>query len=80
MTPVDGTRPDTNSAPHTPVMLAETLDFLNVRAGGHAAAILEASAPDGRLLGIDADPDALAAAEERLAPYAGRSTDSDKPF
>ncbi len=35
--------------------------------GGHSAALLEALAPTGRLVGIDQDDEALAAAEERLA-------------
>ena len=78
------TRPNLSSdSPHTSVMVDELLDFLQVRpggryidctvgAGGHSAAILEASAPNGRVLGLDADPQALAIAAERLAPYAGR--------
>lgn len=37
--------------------------------GGHAAAILERSSPGGQLLGIEADPEALKAAEGRLTPY-----------
>lgn len=41
-------------------------------AGGHAAGILEASSPDGRLLGIDLDPQALALASRRLAEYSNR--------
>ena len=40
--------------------------------GGHAAAILEASAPDGRVLGIDADPEAIAPATERLRNFGAR--------
>lgn len=40
--------------------------------GGHAAAILEASAPTGWLYGCDRDGDAIDAARERLAPMAGR--------
>lgn len=40
---------------------------------GHAFAILEASAPDGVLYGIDRDPSALAAARARLAPFGARA-------
>jgi len=39
-------------------------------AGGHARGILEACAPDGLLLGLDVDPQALALSRETLAPYA----------
>jgi len=35
--------------------------------GGHAAALLDELGPDGRVLGIDRDADALAAARDRLA-------------
>ncbi|RLT35385.1 MAG: 16S rRNA (cytosine(1402)-N(4))-methyltransferase RsmH [Chloroflexi bacterium] len=66
---------------HEPVMLREAVEALAVKPGGryvdatiglggHSRAILEA-APDVRLLGIDQDPQALEAARERLAPFAG---------
>ncbi len=65
---------------HTPVLTGESIENLQVKAGGayidctvgeggHSWAILEASSPGGRLLGIDLDPQALEAAEERLLPY-----------
>lgn len=68
---------------HIPVLFRETLDGLNVQpgkkyidttvgAGGHARGILELSSPDGRLLGIDADPLAIETAQRHLEPYAGR--------
>lgn len=43
-----------------------------VGAGGHAAGILEACAPDGLLIGLDPDPQALALARETLAPHEPR--------
>lgn len=68
---------------HCPVMMAETLDGLQARPGGryidatlggagHAEAILRQSSPDGRLLGLDADPEAVARAQKRLAPFGER--------
>ena len=70
------------SATHVPVMLEEAVQALAVQpggryidatlgAGGHAAAILESSAPGGQLLGIDADPGAVKVAQERLKVFGG---------
>ncbi len=70
---------------HVPVLYEETLRLLapkpggryidcTLGAGGHALGILERSGPDGRLLGIDADPEALTIARERLRQYESRVT------
>lgn len=72
-------------SPHEPVLYQEIIHALQPRpsgqyidgtvgAGGHARGILEACAPDGRLLGLDLDPQALALARENLAPYGPRVT------
>jgi len=64
-------------------MVKEVLDALAPKSGGvyldgtlggagHAAAILAASSPDGRLVGCDRDGAAVEAAQKRLAEYAGR--------
>jgi len=42
-------------------------------AGGHAWGILEASSPDGQLLGLDVDPQALQLARQHLAPFGTRA-------
>src|SRR3989440_6901640 len=63
---------------HVPVMLEEVLKYLQpepggsyvdgtLGGGGHAEAILERTAPDGKVLGIDTDAQALARVRERLA-------------
>lgn len=42
--------------------------------GGHTQGMLERSAPDGRVLALDADPAAVAATRTRLAPFGERAT------
>lgn len=69
-----------SSPAHTPVMVNETIEGLRpgrgghfvdctVGSGGHALAILERISPTGKLLGIDADPEAIRAAQDRLSGY-----------
>jgi 16S rRNA (cytosine1402-N4)-methyltransferase len=50
-------------APRPGAVIVDT----TVGAGGHAAALLADLWPDGRLIGLDQDPDALAIAEQRLS-------------
>ncbi|HMK09355.1 MAG TPA: 16S rRNA (cytosine(1402)-N(4))-methyltransferase, partial [Anaerolineales bacterium] len=76
---------DANPGPkHAPVLYQQALSALEPRAGGryidgtlggggHAAGILEASAPDGELLGLDRDPAALSLAAERLSQFGARA-------
>lgn len=47
-----------------------------VGGGGHTAALLEATAPNGRILGLDADPQAIVRVSQRFAAemHAGRLT------
>ena len=67
---------------HVPVMADEVVAMLapapgslqidaTVGGGGHAERMLEASDPDGRLLGLDADGAAIARVRERLGPRFG---------
>jgi 16S rRNA (cytosine1402-N4)-methyltransferase len=44
-----------------------------VGAGGHAWGILQACSPDGQLLGLDVDPQALELAREKLAEFSERA-------
>lgn len=68
---------------HVPVLVKEVLDVLKpssphvyvdctVGDGGHAQRIAERCAPEGIVIGIDRDPEALAVATRRLACFAPR--------
>jgi len=91
VTGVAGMRGDAQPS-HLPVMLAEALDGLRVIGdgtyldgtfgrGGHARAVLDRLGPDGRLLVMDKDPEAitvahaLASADGRVAVYRGSFAD-----
>ena len=83
--PVADTRHGSPGGGHLPVMLDEAIAWLDPKpggrycdatlgVGGHAAAVLERSAPDGRLIGLDRDPAALATAGAALQRFGDRVT------
>lgn len=75
---------------HRPALLAEVVGQLGARPGGwyvdgtvgdggHTKALLRASAPDGRVLGIDRDPRSLVRATARLLPFNNQATNAGMP-
>ncbi|MCY4109750.1 MAG: 16S rRNA (cytosine(1402)-N(4))-methyltransferase, partial [Chloroflexi bacterium] len=74
-----------SQADHRPVMTRQVLSYLlppqgrdyidaTVGLGGHAEATMRASRPHSRLLGLDADPSAIARATSRLRGFGDRVT------
>jgi 16S rRNA (cytosine1402-N4)-methyltransferase len=74
----------TENHQHVSVLLEQVIEYLQPRAkgryidatlgaGGHAGKVLEASTPDGQLLGLDADPSALAIASQNLEGFGARA-------
>ena len=74
--------PHKDARVHSPVLTDEVIERLAVErggryidctlgAGGHARLILEAGAPGAMLLGIDADPHAVALARDNLKGFDG---------
>ncbi|MBE9535906.1 MAG: 16S rRNA (cytosine(1402)-N(4))-methyltransferase RsmH [Proteobacteria bacterium] len=70
---------------HIPIMSAEVVSLLRcgpggtyvdctLGGGGHSEELLKASSPDGRLIGIDRDREAIDAARKRLTPYGERAS------
>jgi 16S rRNA (cytosine1402-N4)-methyltransferase len=70
-------------SPHRPVLYQEVIEALQpsqggryvdctLGAGGHAWGILQDSSPDGEVLGLDVDPQAIQEAYERLAQFGER--------
>lgn len=68
---------------HVPVLLNEVIEGLNLEPGknvidctlgdaGHSEKILEMTAPNGKLLGIDADPEAILRAKQYLYNFEDR--------
>ena len=76
---------------HVPVMIQEMVDFLKPQpgkhyldgtlgGGGHAEQILLHSSPDGSVLGLDRDEEAIAASWARLGAYRDRLTTRQASF
>lgn len=70
---------------HAPVLFEECMEMLNLKktgiymdctmgGAGHSRGILERTFPEGRLVAVDQDPDAVRAGQERLSSYGDRVT------
>src|SRR5277367_6398990 len=68
---------------HNPVLIKEVVNQLELRreglyvdctvgGGGHAQEVLRACGPEGRLIGLDWDDEAIAASRERLGEFGAR--------
>jgi 16S rRNA (cytosine1402-N4)-methyltransferase len=68
---------------HEPVLVDQVMRLLapkpgevfcdaTIGGGGHASRLLRATSPNGRLIGIDRDVEAVEAARQRLAPFGDR--------
>lgn len=77
------TEMERDASTHVPVMLEQVVDYLRPRdggcyvdatlgGGGHTAAILEASAPSGRVLAIERDPESAERTGARLGDDGSR--------
>ncbi len=75
---------DTSHLEHVPVLLREAIEYLAPKAGGvyvdgtlgsggHAEEILRRSAPDGIVIGLDRDAEAVDRSRERLSAYGERA-------
>ncbi|MBI4115901.1 MAG: 16S rRNA (cytosine(1402)-N(4))-methyltransferase RsmH [Candidatus Omnitrophica bacterium] len=75
---MDSSHPEAKS--HEPVLLEEVLSLLDIKpgqvivdatlgSGGHAREILKHLGPQGRLIGIDQDPEALKRTQENLRDF-----------
>ncbi len=73
----------TKEGQHNPVMVNEVIEYLKpfdggvyfdgtVGMGGHTKAILDASAPGGRVVGVDLDYNAVEAASDNLSSFGDR--------
>jgi len=76
---------------HVSVLVREAIGFLRpapggryvdgtLGGGGHSEAVLAASAPDGQVLGLDRDDEAIAAARERLQLFGARAITRQASF
>jgi len=83
--------PTQNEFSHRPALLEECLAALELQpgaivvdgtvgGGGHAAAILERTAPDGRLIGLDLDGEAIRESQQRLESFGDRVTLNQESF
>lgn len=70
---------------HKPIMAAEVMDLMNPKSGGiyldctlggggHSELILKMSSPNGRVIGLDKDEEAIEYATNRLEPFKDRFT------
>ena len=80
---ISGHKQKTMDINHIPVLCDEIVNFLKPKSdgvyidgtiglGGHSAAILKASAPNGKVIGIDLDADALTVTKDRLQVFGER--------
>ncbi len=81
----------TSNIEHTPVLLREAIDLLaprpggiyvdgTVGGGGHAAEILKRSVPDGLLIGLDQDAEAVERCRKSLAAFGSRAVILQKNY